>query len=282
MSEPEHEPHRQRGQDMSSDPDGTKPSNVKRAYRAYQAYTWWGRLQNFWTWLTSSAPGVVAAGVVGGTAVVAIDDASKSHTNAGRRDAILAAASQVQQKPKEDLGKDAVSYAIRGADKSGRFAEFDVIVLARDFHWVRGSTDQMERGTTLLDGGALQRTLTEAELGQRLARALDLIAVGLASAEGDRATEEARAVARARHLAGILRTASKGAKTIWTLNLGQFTSGSDLTTDATDWQRPILIIGLRSAAAGANLAEALSSAMDNHPDLPKTTSYSRFVLEPAK
>lgn len=267
---------------MSSDQEAKKPSNVKRAYRAYQAYTWWGRLGNFWAWLTSSAPGIVAAGVVGGTAVVAIDDASKSHTSAARRDAIITAASQTKPKPKEDLGKEAVSYTVRGTDKSGRFAEFDVIVLARDFHWVRGSTDQMERGTTVLDGGTLQRTLTETELGQRLARALDLIAVGLASAEGDRATEEARAAARARHLAGVLKTASKGAKTIWMLNLGQFTSGNDLTTDGTDWQRPILIIGLKSAAAGADLAEALSSAMDNHPDLPKTTSYSRFVLEQAK
>jgi hypothetical protein len=274
-------------EDDGAPPERQGTSNVRRAYRGYQAYSWSRRITNLWGWLTAQSAGSVAIGttavaVIAGTTGLVISDAHESQRAAVRQAQV---ALIVPDKPavREVLGRDAVVYGVRGLDSAGRFAEFDVIVLARDFNWVKGSAEAMERANQVLEPAAFQRNLTEAELGARLASATDLIAVGLASAEGERATEETRAAARARHIANALATATKGSKTIWTLNLGQYTGGAnDLSGDGTDWQRPILIIGLRSAAADVRLQEALASAMNGTPNLPKTASYSKFELARAK
>lgn len=262
------------------------PTTRERAMAGYRTYSRLNWARRIWGWLTAGGAGNTAAGlgaaaVVAGAGAMVATDLNESR-QADKRLSALVNVEIPATATRQDLGREAVVYAVRGRDSKGRLAEFDVIVLARDFHWVKGRSDQMERGGQTIDGATFQNTLTEKELGVRLSHATDLIAVGLASAEGERQQEETRATERAGHIAKALAGATRGSKTIWTLNLGQYTGkATDLGSDGSDWQRPILIIGLRSAAADVDLGEALASAMNGADNLPKTASYSRFELTKA-
>jgi hypothetical protein len=265
-----------------SDRDG---SGRKMVGRAWTTLTWGNRIRTLWGWLFAggTANTVIGAGTAGlvGISVAALVGDYRASRQAEERLAGLIEASSAAPAPRQELGQEAVVYSVRGRDKAGRWAEFDVIVLARDFYWVKGSTELMERAGAKLDGEAFKRTLTEKELGARVAMAADLIAVGLASAEGERATEEARAAERGRRIGTWLKEATGGRKTVWTLNLGQYQQAATPAVEETDWQRPILLIGLRSAQAGVEVGEALAFAMNATPNLPKTARYTRFDLQKA-
>ena len=106
-----------------------------------------------------------------------------------------------------------------------------------------------------------------------------LVGVGVASEEGDSAAEEARAEARARQIAGWLTAAGPATVPVWSLNLGQYQgvcTGCDRSV--TDWQRPIIIVGLVAADSGVSLGQALADALRDRSNLPDPSAYSKFAL----
>ena len=113
-----------------------------------------------------------------------------------------------------------------------------------------------------------------------LASASDLVAVGLASQEGERTQEEARALERAKTVAGWITQVSKPETALWTLTLGQYDRSCKHQEDAgTSFERPVIFASVRSKEEGANLQEALADAISGHDNLPSRNCYSRFDME---
>ncbi len=88
-------------------------------------------------------------------------------------------------------------FPIEGTDRQGRRAAFDVVVLTKNYGWVRGSTTELERDDRHLSPQDIQDEVLAPQLREGLGTARGLIAVGLASQEGDVAREEQRGGERA-------------------------------------------------------------------------------------
>ena len=113
-------------------------------------------------------------------------------------------------------------FPIEGIDKSNRHVVFDVVVLTKDYGWVRGSTTELEKGERRLSPDEIQNEVLAPQLRKGLGSARALIAVGLASQEGDVAREEQRGGLRAIRTAELVRGAVGPAIPMWTLNLGRY------------------------------------------------------------
>jgi hypothetical protein len=112
-----------------------------------------------------------------------------------------------------------------------------------------------------------------------LSSASDLIAVGLASQEGERTQEEARAFERAKTVSHWMANFSKPEMGLWTLTLGQYDKACKAQEDSDSiFERPVIFAGVRSKADSVNLQEALADAISNHDNLPSRGCYSRFDL----
>ena len=98
-------------------------------------------------------------------------------------------------------------FPIEGVDKSNRHVVFDVVVLTKDYGWVRGSTTELEKGERRLSPDEIQNEVLAPQLRKGLGSARALIAVGLASQEGDVSREEQRGGLRAIRTAELVRGA---------------------------------------------------------------------------
>jgi hypothetical protein len=175
--------------------------------------------------------------------------------------------------------ESAYFYRIDGKDTAGRAASFDFIVLTGDFTWALGShTDVVSKGAPVPEAETAERVLSP-KIRDSLSSATDLISVGLASQEGEREAEEARAVARSQTIAGWLGKVSSPSMALWSLTLGQY-SGTCKHQEAEDtsFERPIILSGVRAKADGTNLQEALADAISGHDNLPSRECYSRFDM----
>jgi hypothetical protein len=175
--------------------------------------------------------------------------------------------------------ESAYFYRVDGKDTAGRAASFDFIVLTGDYTWALGShTDVVSKGAAVPEAETAERVLSP-KIRDSLSSATDLISVGLASQEGEREAEEARAVARSQTIAGWLGKVSSPSMALWSLTLGQY-SGTCKHQEAEDtsFERPIILSGVRSKADGANLQEALADAISGHDNLPSRECYSRFDM----
>jgi hypothetical protein len=175
--------------------------------------------------------------------------------------------------------ENAYFFRIDGKDKQGRAATFDYIMLTNEYTWVIGSTSQIvSGGATIPEAEAAGRVLTQ-QVRESLSSASDLIGVGLASSEGEREAEEARALDRSKTVVGWITKVSKPETALWTLTLGQYSKDCKGQEDAdTSFERPVIFAGVRSKAEGADLAEALADAISGHDNLPSRECYSRFDL----
>jgi hypothetical protein len=170
-------------------------------------------------------------------------------------------------------------FPIEGADGSGRRALFDVVVLTKDYGWVRGSTTELEKFGRRLSPDDVQTEVLAPQLRQGLGSARGLIAVGLASQEGAVEREEQRGGLRAERIAQWVREALGGEIPMWTLNLGRYTEPCLECEDAdTSWQRPFIVIAVRKADGGTHISEALADAMSNTINLPSPDRYSTFAF----
>ena len=253
---------------------------IDRLWRGYRAYDkgagWWDRI----SWLlglfktnAGMAVAVASVGTVGTLGAVAIrDNVIEPH-----RAAIETAALQSKETVRQT--RNSTVFAIEGKDKLGRRGTFDVVVLNKSFLWVRGSADELEKDGTTIAGDDLASAVLDDEVRAALADAKAVIAVGTASQEGDAAEERDRAERRARTAAGLVGDAITANVPVWTLNLGQYRDPcADCETSGTSWQRPFIVVAVKSLEPGTDMGEALADAMNGKQRLPSPQSYSAFAL----
>jgi hypothetical protein len=178
----------------------------------------------------------------------------------------------------ERWGDQSTVFPVDGYDKAGRKATFDVVVLTKDFTWERASPYKLQRSGKSLSEDDVQAQVMTAEMRAGLGRSGKVIAVGVASKEGDSGYEIARAQRRSETAARWLGVALPD-KPVLKLNLGQFNSTCTTPDEAdTSWQRPLIMIGVRQEAAGVVLDEALADALTGKTNLPSPDCYSQFAL----
>lgn len=255
---------------------------VKALWRAYKLYDkgagWYDRIM----WVLSlfktnagMAVAVASLGTAGTVGAIAI----RENVIEPRRAAITTAA--IDTKPEEDVRQTQNSFvfAIEGKDKAGRRGTFDVVVLNKSFLWVRDSADQIEKDGKAIAGDDVAAAVLDADVRAALADALEVIAVGTASQEGSAAEEQARAGRRAETAAKLVSGAVTANVPVWALNLGQYRDPcSDCETAGTSWQRPFIVIAVKSLEPGGDMGEALADAMSGKERLPSPASYSAFAL----
>lgn len=170
-------------------------------------------------------------------------------------------------------------FPIDGVDGNGRRALFDVVVLTKNYGWVRGSTSELERGDQRLTPRDIQDEVLAPQLREGLGSARQLIAVGLASQEGAVEREEQRGQLRAARTAQWVREALGERIPMWTLNLGRYMEPcAECEDDDTSWQRPFIVVAVRQADADTNISEALHDALSNKENLPSPSRYSAFAF----
>lgn len=170
-------------------------------------------------------------------------------------------------------------FPIEGTDRQGRRGVFDVVVLTKTYGWVRGSTNELEKDDRILSPQEIQSEILAPQLRQGLGSALGLIAVGLASQEGDVDREEQRSGLRAGRIAQWVRDALGERIPMWTLNLGRYIDPcTDCEDEDTSWQRPFIVIAVRSVDQGTHISEALADAMSGTANLPAPSRYSAFAF----
>ncbi len=179
--------------------------------------------------------------------------------------------------------QNAFLFPVDGVDSQGRKASFDFIIFNREYTWVKGSTNEVEHGGAALSEPETVRQVISSQIRETLLRERELIAVGLASREGERQTEEDRAARRSQTAAGWLNSFAAPATPIWRLNLGQYGKDCASQEDAdTSFERPLILAGVRSKDEGANLREALANAISGKENLPSRECYSQFELTRAR
>jgi hypothetical protein len=170
-------------------------------------------------------------------------------------------------------------FPIEGLDAAGRRALFDVVVLTKNYGWVLGSASELERDGTKLNARDIEDEVLAPQLRQGLGNAIELIAVGVASQEGELQREIQRGGLRAARIAQWVRGAMGERVPMWTLNLGRYLEPCTECEDAeTSWQRPFIVIAVRDTDNGVNLTEALRNAMSDKENLPSPDRYSTFAL----
>lgn len=176
--------------------------------------------------------------------------------------------------------ENAFFFRIDGKDSQGQPATFDFIMLTNEFTWAKGSTSQVISGDRVIPEAEVAHRVLSQQVRDSLASASDLIAVGLASQEGERTQEEARARDRAKTVSRWMSRFSKPEMALWTLTLGQYDKACKAQEDSdSSFERPVIFAGVRSKADGVNLQEALADAISGHDNLPSRGCYSRFDLE---
>ena len=174
-----------------------------------------------------------------------------------------------------------IIFPIAGKDGAGKNAAFDVAVLPKELSWaVKSWTQLAENGENIPDDQLVARLFTP-ELKDGLAKSGQVIAIGLASQEGQVDEETERAGNRAKTAAGWLASAVAAETPIWLLNLGQFKkSGCPAQTETSDtsWQRPVILVGVKSQDEGADLVQAFADAMGGKSNLPSRECYTSFDL----
>jgi len=262
---------------------------TKKVRRAWSLYKWADRLWNWHDWYVwisgflQTKAGVAAA--LGSTAMLTTA-AVVTHNIVA--DPYAAPFEQTEIKPialsppkaePERQTQSTLIFAIEGRDKAGRRGTFDVVVAKKEFLWVRGSSEQLEKEGRVVTDAELASDVLDEEVRRGLGNAKEIIAVGTASQEGDAREETERAQRRAKRTAELVGSAIGGTTPISSLNLGQYRDPCP-TCDkgGTNWQRPFMVIAVKELEAGANLGEALADAMSGKQKLPSPKSYSAFEL----
>lgn len=273
---------------MSSKTDELKEKyqKSKPVRRVWSVYKWFDRILNWrdwYNWLSSFLQTPAGAAAALGTTAAVTTSAILVHNIIV--DPYAAPYVETEIAPLVEpvrQTKGTLIFEIEGRDKAGRRGTFDVVVAKKQFLWVRGSSDQLEKDGRVLSGAELSRDVLDQEVRDALSGAREIIAVGTASQEGNPAEEKARAGRRAARTAEIVTEAVGNAVPVSRLNLGQYRHEGASGLGATDWQRPFMVIAVKGLEDGAVLAEALSDAMGGHDTLPRPASYSAFQLDAAR
>lgn len=258
---------------MSSQVRDENEDDGKHRRAAVAAYRWWNRY-GWLRWLFSrggeNAGLLMAATVIAGTGAWTAADTIESRARGKFLRPVATA---------EQLSPGTKAFVLEGLDNAGRRADFDLIVANSEFTWEHGATDRLTRGSQPLTKADVERLVLDDLVRERLKLAKQIIAVGTASQEGDPQQEILRAARRAEQTAQWIAPLTAKETPIWTLNLGQYKDPCEAcNTDTTNWQRPFLIVSVRRAAWGVDLAEALSDALSSASNLPSADRYTAFAM----
>lgn len=246
-----------------------------RGYRVYdKGAGWWDRLMWFLGLFKTNAG---AALLVGGMSAGAAYTAVQIHERVIEPLKVETAAIEPEAVTRQT--RNSTVFTIEGKDKAGRHGTFDVVVLNKNFLWVQGSAEDLEKDGKVIPRAELAAAVLDEEVRNALTDAKDVITVGTASQEGNAADETARAERRARQAATLVAGAVGSTTPIWTLNLGQYRNPcADCETGGTSWQRPFIVVAVKEADPGTEIGEALADAMSGKDNLPSPSSYSAFAL----
>jgi hypothetical protein len=250
------------------------------ARRSYQQYDKWSGRYDWMQWLISmfKTHTATSIAITTGTAAVTVAAVVVAANPDLRREYLpfLWSPETVQT---ESWGSSVI-YPIEGYDEEGRHAAFDVAVLPQDLTWSRRSDADLDQSGTLISNANVPDRVFTPELREGLSRSGELIAVGLASHEGQSQAETARALRRGTTAAAWLASISADDKPIWILNLGQFAGNCDAVTDRADtsWQRPLIVVGIRSQEPQTDIDEAFADAISGKSNLPSRDCYTSFDL----
>lgn len=255
----------------------------KKVRRAWSTYKWFDRIRNWndwYNWIASFLQ--TPAGAVAALSTTAVVTTSAIVVHNAVIDPYAEPYVQTEVAPLADpmrQTRGTLIFAIEGQDKAGRRGTFDVVVARKQFLWVRGSAEDLEKDGRVITGDEVARDVLDEEVRDGLANAREIVAVGTASQEGNAAAEKARAGRRAARTAEIIGAAIDSSIPISALNLGQFhEANASGGSGATDWQRPFMVIAVKELEEGTVLAEALADAMKGKEQLPSPASYSAFEM----
>jgi uncharacterized protein YjbI with pentapeptide repeats len=169
-----------------------------------------------------------------------------------------------------------ISYGyVIGEDSQGRSAEFKVSILSNKYRWQVQSSDQVssQGSTQVISLKDLVPILKLDRIYEIMDNPNMVISVGTASCEGDNSTEEQRAEKRAEKIQQEIVENLFAVKYYPTLNLGRHTSDS-CGKEPTEFQRAVIIIGVRKETKGIILKEALYDAISKRIKDFKLSDYS--------
>ncbi|MGE0025129.1 MAG: hypothetical protein AB7S70_16035, partial [Hyphomicrobium sp.] len=186
-------------------------AKTKNVRRAWSAYKWFDRIRNWqdwYTWISSFLQTKAGVAAALGTTAVVTTSAVVVHNTVVDPYAEPYVQTEVEPLASDDeqmrQTKGTLIFAIEGKDKAGRKATFDVVVARKQFLWVRGSAEDLEKDGRKISGDELARDVLDQEVRDGLASAHEIVAVGTASQEGDPVAETARAGRRAARTADIV------------------------------------------------------------------------------
>ncbi|MEA5580424.1 4-Cys prefix domain-containing protein [Nodularia harveyana UHCC-0300] len=171
------------------------------------------------------------------------------------------------QSPQKKGNVDYFSYQ-EGRDSQGKVAQFNVAVLSVKYKWLAGSNFQIKYRDQIISLEVLKLKLDQAGIQQIMAEPSEIIAVGMAGC-GNPAVEQRLALERSRQIQGLasrLFSNTPSVEGYRLLNLGQFQrSNCQENQNITAYQGSVMIIGVKEAAAGVILDEALRDRLENKP-----------------
>ncbi len=245
----------------------------RRGRQAKQGYDWADRINWILSLFKSPAEMAVAVGslgVIGAVGGMTLVEA------VGNRGLDTSSAGLVET---ERSTPSATVFTIEGWDKSGRRAVFDVVVAKKEFMWVRGSAEELEKEGRIIKADAIAGEVFDTEVTTALGSAREIIAVGTASQEGEPEQEKARAGRRAQLTADLAAKVAQPGTPVSTLNLGQYREPcAACETSGTSWQRPFIVVAAKDVEGGCNVGEALADALTGKTRLPSPASYSTFEI----
>ena len=245
-----------------------------RGRKGWKAYDWLDRVRWLFQQLfkTKAEMALMAgsAAVVGGVAGVTLLDAVEARRIAREETQVVESVRSTE---------NSTVFTVEGFDKAGKRGLFDVVVAKKEFLWVKGSAEELEKEGKVFKGNDIATAIFDGEVTAALAGAREIIAVGTASQEGDSGTEKERAARRASATATLSQTAIGPDMPVWSLNLGQYRDPcAACETSGTSWQRPFIVVAVKNMDEGTNLGEALANAMTGKTTLPSPASYSAFEM----
>ena len=170
-------------------------------------------------------------------------------------------------------------FPIEGIDRSNRHVVFDVVVLTKDYGWVRGSTTELEKGERRLSPDEIQNEVLAPQLRKGLSSARAPHRCGSRKPGGRRG---ARRTARRPESHSNGGTGARRRRP----------SDPDVDAEPRPLSRALRRVrGRRHKLAapiyrhrrspdrqGANISEALADAMSDTQNLPSPSRYSAFAF----
>jgi eukaryotic-like serine/threonine-protein kinase len=162
-------------------------------------------------------------------------------------------------------------------DSNGKSAEFNMAILSESYRWHKTSSDMVTLGNNsppkLVKN--LRDDLEKIGITKIMDNPNQIIAIGMASCEGDTLQEEMRALDRAKTIRNDLSKVIFNVADYPILNLGQYKKDNCSTKiEDNAFQRSMIIVGIRRQSPGLVMNEALHARLSKISKDFKIEDYS--------